>query len=148
MIGLKTHSDMKKKVVIAGSASLQPAIEKWITYWNGREDTLVTNYPKPIDQSRFLELYPDVHRDFFVSLNDADILFVANEDKNGIEGYIGAETFAEIVYAIALNLTQGKNINILLAKQPSGKIQASHEIQLWLQLGWLTILQTEPRPQL
>lgn len=47
---------------------------------------------------------------------------------------------AEIVYAIALNLTQGKRIKVILAKQPSDKIQASHEIQLWLQLGWLTVL--------
>ncbi|KKW30500.1 MAG: hypothetical protein UY72_C0011G0012 [Candidatus Uhrbacteria bacterium GW2011_GWD2_52_7] len=132
---------MKKKVVIAGSASLQPAIEKWMMYWNGREDALVTNYPKPIDQSRFLELYPGVHKEFFISLNDADILFIANEEKNGIEGYIGAETFAEIVYALALNLTQGKSIEVILAKQPSERIQASHEIQLWLQLGWLTIFQ-------
>lgn len=130
---------MKTKVVIAGSASLQPAIEQWMRYWNGREDVLVTNYPKPIDQSRFLELYPDVHKDFFLSLNDADILFVANEEKNGIDGYIGAETFAEIVYVIVLNLTQGKNIQVILAKLPSDKIQASHEIQLWLKLGWLKV---------
>ena len=128
-----------KNVVIAGSASLQPAIEKWIAYWNGRDDALVTNYPKPIDQSRFLELYPTVHKDFFVSLNDADMLFVANEDKNGIEGYIGAETFAEIVYAIALNLTQEKHIEIVLTKQPSEKIQANNETSLWIKLNWISI---------
>lgn len=132
-----------KKIVIAGSVSLPEAIECWTSYWNNQDGYTVINFPRQITQDNFLEEYPRVHREFFVSLNDADVVFVANEEKKGIQGYIGAEVFAEIVYALALRLVDGKNIDILLAYMPSDRVQAYEEIQLWLQLGWIRLHKAE-----
>ena len=129
-----------KNVVIAGSASLHEAIEKWVRYWNLQDGHTVTNYPKTIPKERFIEEYPNVHRDYFKSLKEADILFVANEEKRGIPGYIGAEVFAEIVFAVALDLVDDKKIEIILANKPSDQIQAYEEIRLWLGLGWISIM--------
>ena len=126
-----------KKVVIAGSASLQEAIEKWVAYWNHQEGCVVTNYPKPIAKEAFKTEYPKVHKEFFDSLRNADILFVANEEKKGISGYIGAEVFAEIVFAVALNLTEGTSIEIRLANMPAKQVQSYEEIILWMDLGWI-----------
>jgi hypothetical protein len=128
-------------VVVAGSASLPEANEKWVEYWNRQDGCVVTNYPKPIPEERFREEYPSVHKEYFQSLKEADVLFVANEEKRGIPGYIGAEVFAEIVFAIALNLVDGKNVKVILANMPSDKVQSYEEIQLWLDLGWVTIHQ-------
>lgn len=126
-----------KNVVIAGSVSLPTAVEKWVRYWSEQNGHLVTNYPKPVSETRFLEEYPQVHKDFFASLRNADILFVANEEKHGIPGYIGAEVFAEIAFAVALNLIADKHIEIILAQKPAEQVQAYEEIQLWSRLGWI-----------
>lgn len=128
-----------KNVVIAGSARLREVNEKWVDFWKRQEGFVVTNYPLQIPSESFLQDYPRVHKEFFESLKNADLLFVANEEKNGIPGYIGAEVFAEIVFVIALNLTEGKKIEIQLATMPSEKIQAYEEIQLWLGLGWVKL---------
>lgn len=133
---------MSKKVVIAGSASLQKEIKGWIDWWEGN-NFLVINYPESISEDRFISLYPKVHQKFFKDMSEADMVFVANEDKNGIEGYIGAETFAELTFAVAQNLVYGKNIEVILAKMPSEKIQSIDEIKLWLELGWIKLLDKE-----
>ncbi len=69
------------KVVIAGSASLQAEMKKWFKYWNNQEFCSVLNYPQIIPVNQFDELYPEVHKRFFQDINQADILFVANENK-------------------------------------------------------------------
>ena len=84
------------KVVIAGSTSLPENIKKWIEYWNSKDGYSVLDYPKAIPQDNFDNLYPDVHKNFFKNITEADILFIANGEKKGINGYIGAETFAEL----------------------------------------------------
>lgn len=130
---------MPKKVVIAGSVNLKKEIEQWVEWW-GNKGFLVTNYPKVINRDNFVALYPEVHKDFFKDISEADIVFIANEDKNGIEGYIGAETFAELAFAVSQNLVYGKNIEVVLAKMPSEKVQSIDEIKLYLDLGWIKII--------
>lgn len=125
------------KVVIAGSAKLQNEIKKWTEYWNSKEGYLVLDYPKSIPQDNFNKLYPDVHKDFFKSITEADILFIANEKKNGIEGYIGYETFAELGFGLAQKLVNGKNIKLILAHMPSKEVGCYDEIVLWQKLGWV-----------
>jgi len=125
------------KVVIVGSASLQDEMQKWVQYWNGQKDCLVLNYPKVIPQDNFEDLYPEVHKNFFKDINKADILFVANESKNGIDGYIGAETFAELSFGLAQRSINGKNIKLILAHMPAKEVACYDEIVLWLKLGWI-----------
>lgn len=126
------------RVVISGSVSLQDKIEKWINYFQNL-NYLVTDYPRKIDENYFLEIYPDVHKNFFKAITNSDVFFLMNEDKNGIEGYIGAEAFAELCFAVSQNLIYDKNIDVYILNLPSKKVQCYEEIKLWLSLGWIKI---------
>lgn len=130
---------MPKKVVIIGSVALQTEIKKCLEYWSEQADHIVIDYPQVISDADFMNEYPKVHLGFLKHIAEADILFVANEDKNNIEGYIGAETFAEIGFGIAQNKLYNKNIEIILAKMPSANVQSFEEIGLWLKLGWIKV---------
>lgn len=128
------------KIVIAGSAKLQTEINQWFQYWNNQPDCQVINFPQPIPSENFEKLYPEIHTNFFKDITKADILFVANEEKSGISGYIGAETFAELGFGLAQKLVSGQNIKLMLAHLPSSEVQCYNEIVLWLKLGWIEIL--------
>lgn len=128
-----------KKVVIAGSASLKDEAQHWKKFWEDK-GYLVINYQKPISKEKFLEEYPLVYKAFFKNLTEADILFVMNEDKDGIAGYIGAQTFAEICFGVTQNVLYGKNIEVILLKMPDEKVQSYEEVKLWLELGWIKLL--------
>lgn len=78
---------------------------------------------------------------FFKDIAEADILFIANGKKNNIDGYIGAETFAELGFGLAQNLVYGKNIKLVLAHMPAKKVACYNEIALWLKLGWVEVIQ-------
>ena len=130
----------KTKVVIAGSASLQNEVSKWKRYWSEKENHVVIDFPLAIKSKDFTKIYPNVHKNFFRNILKADILFIANEDKKGISGYIGAEVFAELVYGMMQNLISKQKIKIILAKNPSSKVQSFEEIKLWLKLGWIKVL--------
>ncbi len=125
------------KIVIAGSAKLQNEMKKWVKYWNDQDDCSVLNYPKEIPAEDEEKLYPEVHKKFFEDIAKADILFVANEDKKGITGYIGAETFAELSYGLILKTIYKKNIKLILAKRPSEQVVCYDEIVLWGKFGWI-----------
>jgi hypothetical protein len=125
------------KVVIAGSAKLQDEMKKWVEYWNGKEGHSVINHPRVIPEENFYDLYPDVHKQFFKDITEADILFVANGKRNGIEGYIGAETFAELAFGLAQKLLHGKDIKLILASMPDREVASYDEIVLWQKMGWI-----------
>ncbi len=131
------------KVVIAGSASLQNEIQKWIQYWNNKEGYSVLDYPREIPADNFEKLYPAIHKKFFQNILESDILFIANERKNEIDGYIGAETFAELSFGLAQNIINGKNIELILANMPSEKVACYQEIILWKKLGWIKEIKTQ-----
>lgn len=63
-----------------------------------------------------------------------------NEDKNGISGYIGAETFAELAYVVANRLLGKQQVRAILLKMPESRVQSYEEIKLWHQLGWVQLL--------
>ena len=71
-----------KRIVIAGSAKLKDKINYWKNYFKEKNYEIL-DYPKSIDESRFMELYPNVHKEFFLNITNTDILFIMNEDKNG-----------------------------------------------------------------
>lgn len=127
-----------KKVVIAGSAKLQKEINYWKeTFINNHYEVL--DYPKKIEKEKFMELYPDVHKNFFDNITKADMLFIMNEDKDGKIGYIGAETFAELAFGLAQKLVYNKEIQLVILKMPSENVPCYEEIKLWLSLGWITL---------
>lgn len=127
-----------KKVVIAGSAKLQQEIQNWREFFinKGYE---VLDYPKKIDETKFMEVYPNVHKEFFENITKTDILFIMNEDKEGKSGYIGAESFAELTFGLAQKLVYNKNIELVVLKMPSKDVQCYEEIDLWLKLGWISL---------
>lgn len=128
-----------KKVVISASVKLQNDIFKWKKYFEEKE-YIVIDYPEKIDEKEFINLYPSIHKEFFENIISSDILFIMNEDKDDIEGYVGAETFAELTFGLSQNLIYDKNIELILLKMPSKKVQSYDEIKLWLELGWIKIL--------
>lgn len=129
---------MPKKIVIAGSSSLQKEVQFWKEYWESKDNTVI-NYPAPIPKGALLEKYPQVHKDFFKNITESDILFVMNEDKNNIKGYIGAESFAEMCFGVTQNLIYNKNIEVILLQMPEENVQSYDEIVLWLKLGWIKL---------
>ena len=62
-----------------------------------------------------------------------------NEDKNGISGYIGYETFAELLFGLSQKLIYNKDIEFILLKMPSREVGSYDEIDLWLKLGWIKL---------
>ena len=127
-------------MVIVGSASLYEKIEQWKSYWEN-QDFQVVNFPAPIPEETFLTDYPMVHTRFFGDLECTDTVFIMNEDKKGKIGYIGAESFAELCFAVAQNLLHERGIDILLLQMPEESVQSYEEIQLWLKLGWIKLFE-------
>lgn len=127
-----------QKVVIAGSAKLQNDITCWIQKFSN-DNYEVLDYPKIIEKEKFMELYPSIHRKFLENITKTDVLFIMNEDKNEIIGYIGAESFAELTFGLAQKLVYGKNIELIILKMPSKNVQCYEEIDLWLKLGWIRL---------
>lgn len=130
-----------KKIVIAGSAKFCDEMSEWKEYFENKGHEVI-NYPKKIDQRNAQE-YQHVYIKFFESLNETDILFVVNENKNGIEGYIGAETFAELTYALIQKKVNGQNKKIYLLKMPSEEVACYTEIRNFVELGWIEIFDKE-----
>ncbi len=127
-----------RKVVISGSAKLQDNINYWIKYFE-KKGYNILDYPRPIKKEKFIELYPKIHKEFFENITKTSMLFVMNETKEGIDGYIGAETFAELTFALMQNLVYNKNIQIIILRMPSTNVQSYEEINLWLKLGWIKL---------
>lgn len=136
-VGNRVSYYKNMKVVIAGSVKLQNEMQKWIEYWNNKEGYSVLDYPKVIPQDDFENLYSKIHKNFFKNITEADLLFIANEKKNGIDGYIGAETFAELGFGLAQKLVNEKNIKLILANMPAKEVACYDEIVLWKKLGWI-----------
>jgi hypothetical protein len=128
-----------KKVVIAGSAKLQDDIAKWVGYWQGRGFE-VADYPVKINPSDFDQEYPKVYKKYFETVLKTDVFFVMNADKNGVKGYIGAETFAELGFVVVNNQLGKTNIEIILLQHTARQSACYEEIELWLKLGWVKLL--------
>ena len=131
-----------KKIVIAGSAKLQKEVEKWINFFESNNYEIL-DYPRAIEESKFMELYPDIHTEFLENITIADILFIMNEDKNGKIGYVGYEAYAELLFGLSQKLIYNKNIELVILKMPSVDIGCYEEIDLWLKLGWIKLYEEE-----
>lgn len=127
-----------KKIVIAGSAKLPKQIDYWITFFKNRSYEIL-DYPKEIEKSKFIELYPIIHIEFLENIKRTDILFIMNEDKNGKVGYIGYEAYAELLFGLLQKLVYHQDIELVILKMPTKDVGCYDEICLWLELGWIKL---------
>ena len=126
-----------KTIVLSGSASLQKEISDIVNKL--KNDYIILDYPKPIEGENFMRVYPKVHKEFYENLMNTDILLLANFDKKGTIGYVGASGFAELNFAITQNFLYNKNIELYILQMPSNNVWCYDEIKLWLDLGWVKI---------
>lgn len=126
-----------KKIVISGSSSLRDKIDCWLERLGKNYEIL--DYPRHIDTEKLISEMPETYKRFYNSIENTDVLFVMNEDKNGIEGYIGASAIAELTYAVIQNLIHNKNIEIYILNMPSKDVPSYEEVKLWLDLGWIKV---------
>lgn len=125
-------------VVISGSAALEVEMNQWKDHWQNK-GYLVTAWPLPIQKSCFARDYPRVHQEFYARLREAEIHFVANERRNGIQGYVGPGVFSEISFRVGLNLTGPQPARVLLLNEPDRQSNFYNDISLWLALGWINL---------
>lgn len=127
-----------KKIVIVGSAKLQKEVNKWINIFESNNYEIL-DYPRAIGESKFMELYPNIHTKFLENITKADILFIMNEDKNGKIGYIGYEVYSELLFGLSQKLIYNKNIELVILKMPNTDIGCYEEIDLWIKIGWIKL---------
>lgn len=126
-----------KKVVLSGSAKFCKEIEEFKDNLNIKYE--VINYPKLLNNINFNKEYPIIYKNYFESIRECDTFIALNFDKNNILGYIGAETFAELSFALLQNMLYGKKIEIYLLKKPDEKTSCYTEVKFWLDLGYIKI---------
>ncbi len=131
-----------KKVVIAGSAKLQKELDKWLKFFESKNYEIL-DYPKFIEESKFIELYPNIHTEFLENVIKTDILFIMNEDKNDIVGYIGYEAYDELLFGLSQKLIYKKEFELVILKKPCIDVWCYEEIKLWLDLGWIKLYEEE-----
>lgn len=123
-----------KKIVISGSSKLQDKVNYWLNHFKNKKYEIL-DYPKLVDES----MLPKIYKDFYNSLENTDVYFLMNEEKNGIKGYIGPNSFAELTYVVILNLIHNKNIDIYILNMPSEEVSSYDEVKFWLDQGWIKI---------
>lgn len=129
---------MSQKIVISGSASLKAEMREWFDYWEGKGIKVIA-WPIPIADSDFDVEWPKIHQEFYNAIYETDILFVANAGKNGVHGYIGPNAFAEISFAVGLNLVRKRKIKIILQNMPTDGSSYGEALRLWINKGWMEI---------
>lgn len=126
-----------KKIIIAGSAKFyKEALELKKELENMNYN--VIDYPRNIN-ANIEEEYKKAYERFYNSLSKTDDLILLNLDKNGIEGYIGYESFAELSYLVVKKLQENNNHKIYIYKMPSEEVGCYDEIKHFLELGYIEI---------
>ena len=127
-----------KKIVISGSSILQDKVQYWVNYFKNLNYEIL-DYPKYIKQTEYKEKLPAIYQNFYTALENTDVYFLMNEEKNGIPGYIGAGGIAVLTYVVILNLIHQKNIDIYILNMPSKEVSSYDEVKFWLDMGWISI---------
>lgn len=127
----------KKRIVICASASFEKEIIDWKNKLGGLNYEVI-KYPEKIGQNNFLKDYELEFSDHYKAIKNSNAIIALNLDKNSIAGYIGAGVFAEIAFAIGLNRTSDKKIEVYYVNPISnGKLPYSDELELWQKLQWI-----------
>ena len=124
------------RVAISGSARDAAAMRSWKQRWEAAGYEVV-DYPRPIPVTSLAADYPEVYRYFHDVVRSVDILFVANLDRGGVVGYIGAATFADMSFVNARNVLEEQRTRILLLQAPGEAVASRSEVGLWLAQGWI-----------
>lgn len=127
-----------KKIVTSGSNKLQDKVNYWLEYFKNKNYEII-DYPKLVEQEDYEKELPKVYRNFYTALENTNIFFLMNEEKNGIKGYIGASAIAELTYVVILNLIHNKNIDIYILNMPSEEVSSFDEVKFWLDMGWIKL---------
>lgn len=127
-----------KKIVISGSSKLQKQINYWYNYFitKGYE---ILDYPKLVPQKKHIEELPKVYKNFYTAIENTNMYFLMNDEKDGIPGYIGTSSIAELHYAIMQNQIHNKNIDIYILNMPSEKLSCYDEVKFFLDVGWIRL---------
>ena len=126
-----------RKIVIAGSAKFyKEALELKKELEN--KDYKVIDYPKNINVN-IEEEYKQAYERFYDNLSKTDDLILFNLDKNGIEGYIGYESFAELSYLVVKKIQVNNDHKIYIYKMPSKEVGCYDEIKHFLELGYIEL---------
>lgn len=126
-----------RKIVIAGSAKFyKEALELKKELEN--KDYKVIDYPKNINVN-IEEEYKQAYERFYDNLSKTDDLILFNLDKNGIEGYIGYESFAELSYLVVKKIQVNDDHKIYIYKMPSKEVGCYDEIKHFLELGYIEL---------
>ena len=131
-----------KKIVISGSSKLQDKVNFWLAYFKNKNYEIL-DYPKFIEEKNYEKELPKVYKDFYTALENTNVFFIMNEEKNGIKGYIGASAIAELTYVVILNLIHNKNIDIYILNMPSQQVSSYDEVKFWLDMGWIKLFDKE-----
>ncbi len=121
-----------QKITICGSVSFEKEMHEQKQKLEN-QGYQVLRCPKTAD----FESYEQIHKNHYSCIFQSDILFVFNKEKNGISDYIGPGTFAEIAFAVGLNLAEDKSIKILCLNPLPKNLSYSSELELWQKLGWI-----------
>ena len=127
-----------KKIVISGSSKLQDKVEYWTNYFKNLNYEIL-DYPKYTEPSEYEKTLPKIYKNFYTALENTDVYFLMNEEKNGIKGYIGSSSIAELTYVVILNLIHNKNIEIYILNMPSKEVSSYDEVKFWLNMGWIKL---------
>ena len=126
-----------RKIIIAGSATFyKEAFIMKKELENKNYD--VIDYPRNIDDSVEVE-YRQAYERFYESLSKTDDLLLLNLDKNGIEGYIGYESFAELSNLVVKKIQVNNDHKIYIYKMPSKEVGCYDEIKHFLELGYIEL---------
>jgi len=129
----------KTKIVLCGSMKFVEQMKEWKDKLESKGYKVYTptlfDFHKVRDEDGNLEEFENIKRretkNHFEKVKMADILLILNYDKDGKINYIGGNTFAEISYAIALNLCHGKNIKIYTINPLPQNSHYFEELSAW-----------------
>ena len=114
-----------KNIVISGSLRFKDEIEQVKNKLEKNNNIL--DYSRVDDRS-----YIEVLNKFFKSINNTDILLVINNEKSGVNSYIGVSTFCEINHAVLNNIMYNKNISIYLLNDIDSKYSCYNELKYFI----------------
>lgn len=127
---------MKRKIVICASEAFYKEAEDWKRKLENEGYDVIRSIEVI---GKTVQAYQTTHTEHYRKIAEADILFVLNLEKNGISNYIGPSVFAEISFAIGLNIAFGKKIEIFCLNQLPKKLPYSDELNKWKELDWIKV---------
>jgi hypothetical protein len=127
----------KQKIVICSSASFEKEIIEWKSKLEGM-DFEVVKYPIKL-QGDIVAGYEKEFSDHYISISKADAILVLNIEKGGVLGYMGPGVLTEMAFAIGLNKSLGKNIDVYYINPIPESLPYSEELRLWKKLNWIKV---------